>query len=581
MPLCEQVKIPQRVPLPDPKAVPPAALLMSRHAVLSYSSSLQQHPPATRASHPVEAPFNPNSHSEAEASLMFSRQASPQQPPQQQHHHHHHHKETLSPLSPSSPLRAHPVDSTQLHMPPQSPSAPPFIEPRSPASRVADAGHSAHTASEFPLSPDDGLVERQFHELLSFLIGWLHRERPSMLRSYDVCSYNATLDQEFLLTNVEIYLCEVLKLRSIEAFEDWLASWSSNRFQNHLTYSIDDKPAKLLCLLKYFHASSHLGQQIRLFRSQCYAEKSSRPAAVTNAPSSISSIRRHRCTKCEVSLVINAVFVISSTIFRRCMLQESFEYLDDMQTHFLLTHEEDHNRDDNFEVPASFTQCPSFGPLPGELTAHQPAKVAETLAVFRQKHDPLPAMNRPQPGFESVDVFGKWRGIEGHNNSCYFDVLAMAMFAFHDRFDELFSHENLKRAHPDDAILLRLLADLVVRPLRLRMFVPRTAFATMRLHLSDVTKEADYAGCGLMDPSELLMHFDEHLPGGLKCISSYQSDTKLYSDIVVAPVNIGGHDDLTAQKLLSLHCKNTGLIFDQAPKAFFLQMRPDMGSAQW
>ena len=84
-----------------------------------------------------------------------------------------------------------------------------------------------------------------------------------------------------------------------------------------------------------------------------------------------------------------------------------------------------------------------------------------------------------------------------------------------------------------------------------------------------------------MDPSELLMHLDEHLPEGLKCISSYQSDTKLYSDIIVSPVNRGDQVDLTAQKLLDIHCRETGLAFDQAPKAFFLQMRLDTQSEQW
>ena len=84
-----------------------------------------------------------------------------------------------------------------------------------------------------------------------------------------------------------------------------------------------------------------------------------------------------------------------------------------------------------------------------------------------------------------------------------------------------------------------------------------------------------------MDPSELLLHLDEHLPEGLKCISSYQSRTKLYSDIVVSPVNDGKQTDLTAQDLLDIHCRETGLVFDQAPKAFFLQMRPSIQSEQW
>jgi hypothetical protein len=266
-------------------------------------------------------------------------------------------------------------------------------------------------------------------------------------------------------------------------------------------------------------------------------------------------------------------------IFCDCVAQESFDSYDDMTFHQVVAHLEEAG-DDCVEVPESYVPCENYGPLRDSITAYEPEKVLQALEAYRLKHEPVLQMS-PPPTFHSRDVFGAWRGIEGHNNSCYFDVLSMAMFAFHDRFDELFSPEKLKFAHRDDAMLLRLLADLVVRPLRQRMFVPRFAFAAMRRHLSEITKEAHYASCEYMDPSELLMHFDQHLPGGLKCISSYQSNTKLYCDAVISPVNSGRDADLTAQKLLDIHCRETGLCFDRAPRAFFLQMRLEAASEQW
>ena len=261
-------------------------------------------------------------------------------------------------------------------------------------------------------------------------------------------------------------------------------------------------------------------------------------------------------------------------------LQMSFEWEDDLQVHEF-QHKEDPDRDDNPAVPASFIPCATFGPELWQITAHQPALIAQALEALRQPQQrAFVPMCRPSlPASEGI--FGEWRGLEGHNNSCYFDVLVMAMFAFHDRFDELFTQDKLKYAHSDDAILLRMLADVVVRPLRERVFVPRSAFATIRQHLSHVTKIPNYANNGLMDPSELLMHFDLHLPGGLKSICSYQSNTKLTTDLVITPVNTGHHADLTAQKLLDSHCLETDLYFDKAPKAFFMQMRLETTSAQW
>jgi hypothetical protein len=271
-------------------------------------------------------------------------------------------------------------------------------------------------------------------------------------------------------------------------------------------------------------------------------------------------------------------FVFSSYQY---VVQEYFEHLDDLEVHVVVQHTEKTDDDACDEVPASFQPCSNIGPERSQICAHRPEVIKQVLEAFRQARPPFLKICPPRPEFQSNDIFGLWRGIEGHNNSCYFDVLAMAMFAFHNCFDDVFAEQAIKQAHSDGVILMRLLTDLVVRPLRERMFVPRSAFATIRQHLSEITKVPNYASFGQMDPSELLMHFDQHLPAGLKCASCYQSDSKLYSDVVVSPTNRGNYADLTAQKLFDMHCQETGLIFDTPPKAFFLQMRLDTSSEQW
>jgi hypothetical protein len=482
----------------------------------------------------------------------------PQIPLQQQKVHHQVHER------PSVGEALHTGNSHHLPRSPTSPNREVF-----PPSHAQVGSNATPSIAPAPPVADDGLVEGQFRDLLKFLISWLDCEKSAMLQSHSLCG-SGKLDQELLLTEVEVQLSE-LNLRSIDGFLRWLGSQSSYRYSRLYINSSSDAAFKLLCVLKYLQSIGLLSDQIQRFHQRQAAE-ASKPASAAD------SKFMHKCSKCSVSALepFARPHFLLPTLF-----QESFEYLDELQCHEICMHQEDDDRDDNVGVPDSFSYSPDFGPSPNAITAHQPALVAQNLDIFRMNHDPLLPMIPPRPAFRTADAFGKWRGIEGHNNSCYFDVLAMAMFAFHDRFDELFSPEKLKRAHPDGVTLLRLLDDQVVRPLRERLFVPRFAFATIRLHLSDITNERNYKSCDLMDPSELLMHFDEHLPEGTKCISSYQCSIKLYSDLVISPVNTGHHVGLTAQKLLELHCQETGLMFDKCPKAFFLQMRLDTQSEQW
>ncbi len=424
-------------------------------------------------------------------------------------------------------------------------------------------------------SQDDGIVEQQLHDLLECLIGWLVREKSSLLQKFIPHKF----DHELMLTDIEIYLSEEVKLRRFEAFETWLFGHASYKYERSTNFSsaMHDRPAMFLCVLKHLTNGGDLASQIRIFRGRQNAQAQSVPQPAASASAS-SSFGKFKCPNCSVSACLPPVYRtlhLTRLFFKACFTEQ-----DEMEMHLVIEHIEVHDTDESTEVPVSFIPCENFGPYREQITAHQPALIARTLEAFRQPQQSLVPMSPPS-ALTSLSIFGLWRGLEGHNNSCYFDVLVMAMFAFHDRFDELFSPEKLKQAHHDDAMLLRMLADLVVRPLRERMFVPRSAFGAIRQHLSDVTKIHNYANFGLMDPSELLMHFDEHLPGGLKNICSYHSNTKLTTDIVISPVNTGHVADLTAQKLLDLHCHEMELVFEKAPKAFFLQMRLDTESAQW
>ena len=258
---------------------------------------------------------------------------------------------------------------------------------------------------------------------------------------------------------------------------------------------------------------------------------------------------------------------------------ELFDLQDDWEVHNLsnhVPHEDDGGRTD---TPTSFKHCEHVGPAREQIAAYDPKLLERIVQAFKEHHSdgivpiPLPTL------FPIPLIFGLWRGLEGHNNSCYFDVLMMAMFAFTTCFDGIFSPEQLSGANLGNVILLRMLADLIVRPLRERMFVPRSAFGAIRQYLSEITRDAGYERHSLMDPSELLMHFSDNI-SGFKSICSYSSNTEVTTKILILPTYTGECEGITAQDLYNSHCHENNIVFLKPPNAFFLQMRLAIGSYQ-
>ena len=205
---------------------------------------------------------------------------------------------------------------------PPSPAAPPAASsPKAPL--AASSSQSLPRNGQVPFPPsappapaDDGLVESQFRDLLKFLINWLAKEKPHLLQRHYVYYHGAPdLDQDLLLTDVEIYLSEELKLRSTEAFKMWLNSRSAARYDDGLKYKIDDKPARFLCAIISANSAGFLSEQIRLFHSRRpahaevpppRAEAEVRP--VPAPPSAANTHNKHRCPVCAVSIFFWRVF---------------------------------------------------------------------------------------------------------------------------------------------------------------------------------------------------------------------------------------------------------------------------------
>jgi hypothetical protein len=86
------------------------------------------------------------------------------------------------------------------------------------------------------------------------------------------------VDQDMLLAEVEIFFSDA-QVRSIDAFQKWLASPKSSAYSNTYAFGTNDTCSRFLCVLKSVHSFGHLSEQIRLFYTHRIAAPSSQPGA--------------------------------------------------------------------------------------------------------------------------------------------------------------------------------------------------------------------------------------------------------------------------------------------------------------
>ena len=100
-------------------------------------------------------------------------------------------------------------------------------------------------------------------------------------------------------------------------------------------------------------------------------------------------------------------------------------------------------------------------------------------------------------------LFGRNRGIQGHQNSCYLDATLFAMFSFTSIFDCMLYRPANKDDIPEYGDVQKVLREEIVNPLRKCQFVRADKVMKLREFLDDLTSVK-----GLMseekDPEELL-----------------------------------------------------------------------------
>lgn len=100
-------------------------------------------------------------------------------------------------------------------------------------------------------------------------------------------------------------------------------------------------------------------------------------------------------------------------------------------------------------------------------------------------------------------LFGKYRGIQGHNNSCYLDATLFSMFAFTSVLDSLLLRPADKNDNKKYEEVQRVLREEIVNPLRQNMFVRADNVMKLRLLLENLTSVTGLT-CEEKDPEEFL-----------------------------------------------------------------------------
>ncbi|XP_076060786.1 ubiquitin carboxyl-terminal hydrolase CYLD isoform X3 [Oratosquilla oratoria] len=111
-------------------------------------------------------------------------------------------------------------------------------------------------------------------------------------------------------------------------------------------------------------------------------------------------------------------------------------------------------------------------------------------SVSAKQRDCQPVTGRiaPLSTMEEVrSMFGKNRGIQGHQNSCYLDATLFSMFAFTSVFDSLLYRPPTTKDIKEYSEVQRILREEIVNPLRANMFVRADRIMKLRTKLDNLS----------------------------------------------------------------------------------------------
>ncbi|XP_034942226.1 ubiquitin carboxyl-terminal hydrolase CYLD [Chelonus insularis] len=182
----------------------------------------------------------------------------------------------------------------------------------------------------------------------------------------------------------------------------------------------------------------------------------------------------------------------------------------------------------------------------------------------------IPGMVRPicvEDGLEKI--CGKYRGIQGHHNSCYLDATLFSMFAFTSVFDNLlFRPQNEKDCSQYEEVQ-RVLREEIVNPLRKNIFVNANSVMKLRTLLEKLSSVSGLTS-EEKDPEEFLTSLVAQILNAEPFLKLSSGQDAYHYQLFVEKDD---HLSLpTVQQLLEQSFLTSNIRLKEVPSCFIIQM---------
>ncbi|CAL7944032.1 unnamed protein product [Xylocopa violacea] len=166
-------------------------------------------------------------------------------------------------------------------------------------------------------------------------------------------------------------------------------------------------------------------------------------------------------------------------------------------------------------------------------------------------------------------ICGKYRGIQGHHNSCYLDATLFSMFTFTSVFDNLLFRPPNEKDCPQYEEVQRVLREEIVNPLRKNMFVRADRVMKLRTLLEKLSSVSGLTS-EEKDPEEFLTSLVAQILNAEPFLKLSSGQDAYHYQLFVEKDD---HLNLpTVQQLLEQSFLTSNIRLKEVPSCFIIQM---------